>query len=76
MTNIDTVFEPTRSQGSALLLIFKLLVFYPGMLVGLAWIITNALTGIIADGVTFWPVLGLVFALWVIGSWFTPTKTK
>lgn len=72
--SLNTVFKPTRSQGGALLFVFLLLVLYPAMLVGLAWIITLAVTAIITAGVSFWPILGLVFALWVIASWFTPKK--
>jgi len=72
--SLNTAFKPTRSQGGALLFVFLLLVIYPAMLVGLAWIITLAITSIVAAGVSFWPILGLVFALWVIASWFTPKK--
>lgn len=72
--SLNTVFTPTRSQGGALLFVFLLLVIYPAMLVGLAWIITIAITAIVTGGVSFWPILGLVFVLWVIASWFTPKK--
>lgn len=72
--SLNTVFKPTRSQGGALLFVFLILIIIPAVLVGLAWIITLAITSIVADGVSFWPILGLVAALWVIASWFTPKK--
>lgn len=72
--SLNTVFKPTKSQGSALGIVLLLLLLYPAMLVGLAWIITTALSAIVAGGIAFWPVLGLVFASWVMASWITPKK--
>lgn len=72
--SLNTVFKPTRSQGGALLFVLLILIIYPAMLVGIAWVITLAITSIVANGIAFWPILGLVFALWVIASWFSPKK--
>ena len=40
-----------------------------------AGLITMSVTEILADGISFWPVVRLVIALAVISTWFRPTKS-
>lgn len=70
--SLDDVFKaPKRADESKRTVlhpaVFMLMVaIVPAYFAGLAWLVTVSVTTLIADGVSFWPILGLVIAAHLI----------
>lgn len=74
--SINDVFsQPEKpTPWAPAIFILSIVFLIPGMLVAIAWIVTVSVLGILASGVSFWPVFGLTACLWVVASWFGKKK--
>lgn len=75
LTSDKKTTEKAKSTNlGAVGFILGITVVWPTIFVGMAWLITLAVAEIVANGVSFWPILALVIATFVVGRWIGPRK--
>lgn len=75
LNNVFNTPEKTkRTPMSAAGYILGIVVFYPLIFVGVAWLITIGVTQIVEHGVSFWPIMFLLIAAFFVLSWVGKAK--